>query len=127
MRFSSRFSIPFLAVVIAALLPIGAFAAQPEPIAPLVATATTVEWQPAIEVASIVLSLQRPDGQVLTETFAAGRNPMLRVETLNDGLYSYELRAVPRRSERESMRIEGEAAPEKSLVQSGSFLVMNGA
>jgi hypothetical protein len=113
MRLSFRFSNPFLAVLIAALFPLGAFAAQSlhEPIGPMVTTATTVEWQAAGDQAAIVLSLQRPDGQVLTETFAAGRNPMLRAEKLGDGLYSYELRA----------------ATEGSVVQSGSFTVLNGA
>lgn len=78
--------------------------------APPVMTATTVEWQRADAHDAAVLSLQRPDGQVVTETFAAGRNPLLRVENLGDGQYSYELRAS-----------------DGSRLQSGSFTVRNGA
>ncbi|HKS23845.1 MAG TPA: tail fiber domain-containing protein [Thermoanaerobaculia bacterium] len=78
--------------------------------APPVMTATTVEWQRADAHDAAVLSLQRPDGQVVTETFAAGRNPLLRVETLGDGQYSYELRAS-----------------DGSRLQSGSFTVRSGA
>jgi hypothetical protein len=112
LRFSSRFSIPCFAVVAAALFPLGVLAAQSvhEPAGQLVTTATTVEWLAAGDPAAIVLSLQLPDGQVRTETFAAGRNPMLRVEGLGDGLYSYELRAATAR-----------------ILQTGSFTVLNGA
>ena len=108
MRITLRFSIPFLA----ALVSFSAYPQSPhEPVGTLVTTATTVEWQSAGDPTPIVLSLQRPDGQVLTETFAAGRHPMLRVENLGDGLYSYELRT----------------ATEKALVQTGSFTIRNGA
>ncbi|HKR64408.1 MAG TPA: tail fiber domain-containing protein [Thermoanaerobaculia bacterium] len=105
MRFS-RFSIPFLVLV----LSLNAFASSSlhEPIGALVATATSVEWQTAGDNASVVLSLQKPDGQVVHETFAEGRNPMLRVEKFADGLYAYELRAGDR-------------------VQTGSFTILNGA
>jgi len=91
----------FLATV---LFPLGALTAPP------ITTATTVEWQAAGARDAVVLSLQRPDGQVVTETFAAGRNPMLRVEGFGDGQYSYELRAS-----------------DGSHVQSGTFTVRNGA
>jgi hypothetical protein len=104
-----RFRVLFLAVVVAAFVSLGAFAAQP--IGQLVATATTIEWQVRADHPDIVLSLQRPDGEVVTETFAAGRNPLLHVDKLGDGLYSYELRAAA-----------GDTA-----VQSGSFTVRNGA
>lgn len=88
-------------LVAAALFPLGAFAAQ------LITTTTTVEWQTAND-APVVLSLQRPDGEVLTETYAAGRRPLLHVESFSDGTYSYELR-------------------EGGVVQSGVFSVQNGA
>jgi hypothetical protein len=129
MRFRSRFSIPFFAVVVAALFPLGAFAAQAarEPIGALVTTATTVEWQVAGDYSAVVLSLQRPDGQVRAETFAAGRTPMVQVENLADGVYSYELRAMPRRAARDGARSQDEAADARMLVQSGSFAVLNGA
>jgi hypothetical protein len=86
-----------------------------EPVGQLVTTATTVEWQGVGDYASVVLSLQKPDGEVVTETFGAGRQALLRAETLSDGLYSYELRAVPRAT-----------ATEGTRVQSGTFTVSNG-
>ncbi|HEY6140764.1 MAG TPA: tail fiber domain-containing protein [Thermoanaerobaculia bacterium] len=104
MRLSPRWLIPFL------LFPLGALAEPPHaPVARMITTATMVEWQPSLDRAPVVLSLQRPDGQVVTETFAAGSKPTLRVENLGDGLYKYELRS-------------GDAP-----AQSGSFSVRNGA
>src|SRR5262245_38712790 len=109
MRFHPRLSIPVLAAV-TALFPLGALAQSPHrPVAQMVTTATTVEWQQAAgDHTAVVLSVQRPDGQIVSETFAAGSKPMVHVENLSDGLYSYELR--------------GDAG-----VQSGSFAVRNGA
>jgi hypothetical protein len=105
MRLRLRFSLPLVLAVVTALIPFAAFANQP---ASVVTTATTIEWQRAPEAAA-VLSVQRPDGQVLTEAFAAGRNPLLDLAGLADGSYSYELRGA-----------NGE-------VQSGSFTIANGA
>src|SRR5688572_6998692 len=108
MRSTQRFSLLFLVAAIAALLPLIAFAADAEPrAARLVTTARAIEWHSTTDPAAAVLSVQRPDGEVITETFAAGRNPMLQLDGLDDGLYSYELRV-------------GHA------VQSGSFTVANG-
>jgi hypothetical protein len=113
MRLTHRFSRPLLVAAAAALLPLIAFAADPEPRARLVTTASAIEWHPAIDAAATFLSVQRPDGEVRTETFAAGRNPILRLDGLADGVYSYELRVA-----------QADAAP---LVQSGSFTVANEA
>jgi hypothetical protein len=114
MRSIHRFSLPLLIAAAAALLPLIAFAgnAEQRP-AHLVTTAKAIEWQPTIDSSAALLSLQRPDGEVTTETFAAGRNPMLRLDGLVDGIYSYELRFA-----------QADSAP---LVQSGSFMVANGA
>jgi len=100
MRISSRFFVLFLV----ALVPLSAVAAQ------LVTTATSVEWQRIGARDTVVLFLQKPDGQVVTETFADGKNPLLRAEGLGDGQYSYELRAS-----------------DGTRVQSGSFSVRSGA
>jgi len=94
------------------LFPLLALAAPPtrEAIAQLVTTATSVEWQAAPEHGAILLSLQKPDGQVVTQTFAAGRNPLLSVDGLGDGVYTYELHGTA-----------------TTAVQSGAFSVRNGA
>jgi hypothetical protein len=93
----------------AALIPLIAFAGDVEQrTARFVTTARTIEWHPAIGSAATLLSVQRPDGEVTTETFAAGRTPMLRLDGLADGAYSYELHVGQE-------------------VQSGSFTIANGA
>ena len=86
MRSPHRSPLPFVIAVAAALLPLIAFAARP------LATARGIEWNSPADGAAVVLSVQHPDGQVVTETFAAGRNPMLQLDGLADGVYSYELR-----------------------------------
>jgi len=110
MRSKYRFSLPFLVAAVAALLSLNAFAADVEQRARIVTTARAIEWHPAaIDPAATFLSVQRPDGEVITETFAAGLKPMLRLDGLADGVYSYELRGA------------------QTGVQSGSFTVANGA
>ena len=114
MRPRHRVSLPILVAAVAALVPLIAFAADADHrVARLVTTARAMEWRPAADSAAIVLSLQRPDGEVITQTFAAGSNPMLSLDGLADGLYSYELRSG-----------QPDAAP---LVQSGSFSIEKGA
>jgi hypothetical protein len=117
MRSIHRFSFPLLIAAAAALLPLVAFAGDADQrAARIVTTARTIEWRaPTDRAASAlsILSVQRPDGEVITETFAAGRNPMLRIDGLADGQYSYELRmpqtdSVPR-------------------VETGSFTLAHGA
>jgi hypothetical protein len=104
MRSKIRFSFP----LIAALFPLVALAADAsrQPAGMHIANPTTIEWK--IDHTDVVLSVQRPDGEVVTETFPAGRNPMLRLDGLGDGAYSWELRAG-------------------TDVHSGSFTVANGA
>jgi hypothetical protein len=115
MRSKYRFSLPLLVAAVAALVPLFAFAADAEQqAARLVTTARAVEWQrAAVDPAATRLSVQRPDGEVFTETFAAGLNPMLRLDGLADGVYSYELR--------------GSQADSSTRVQSGTFTIANGA
>jgi Chaperone of endosialidase len=111
MRSKYRFSLSLLVATVAALLPVVAFAADGEHrAARVVTTERAIEWhRTAIEPAVTVLSVQRPDGEVITETFAAGLNPMLRLDGLADGMYSYELRGA------------------QGSMQSGSFTVASGA
>lgn len=114
MRSTHRFSRALLFAAAAALVPLIAFAGDAEPrAARLIATARAIEWHPtAIDPPATRLAIQRPDGEVITETFAAGRTPMLALDGLADGVYSYELRVA-----------QSDSAP---LVESGSFTVANG-
>lgn len=114
MRSTHRFSLPLFAAALAALVPLIVFAADAEPrAARLVTTVRAIEWRAAIDSAVTRLSVQRPDGEVMTETFAAGRTPTLQLDGLADGLYSYELRSA-----------QADSAP---LVQSGTFTIAHGA
>jgi hypothetical protein len=110
---TSRFSISFPLIAVLLLVP-SAFAAEPDDQRPArrVTTATTMEWHPQADPAAALLSVQGPDGKVMLETFAPGRNPTLRLEGLADGSYAYELRID-----------QSDSAP---LVQSGSFTIENG-
>jgi len=109
----SRFRSTLLAAAAAALLPVIVFAADADKrAARLVTTARAIEWHPAVDAAAAILSVQRPDGDVITETFAAGRNPLLRLDGLADGLYAYELRVA-----------QADSAPH---VESGTFTIANG-
>lgn len=113
MRSTCRFSLPVLVAAVAAFLPLFAFAADAGSRAPrLVTSARALEWQSMTEPSASLLSVQRPDGEVITEMFAEGRNPSLHIDGLADGLYAYELRTT-----------EGDGVP---LVQTGSFTVANG-
>jgi hypothetical protein len=113
MRSTHRLSVSLFAAVVAALIPLAAFAGMEQRAARLVTTTHAIEWQPASGSAGSKLSVKRPDGELLTRTFAGGETPMLRLDGLADGLYSYELRVM-----------QPDAQP---LSQSGSFTVVNGA
>ncbi|HEV8433890.1 MAG TPA: tail fiber domain-containing protein, partial [Thermoanaerobaculia bacterium] len=113
MRLLNRISVSLVAAAVAALIPLGALADMEQRAARLVTTTRAIEWQPTAGAADSMLSVKTPDGQVRTQTFAAGQNPMLRLDGLADGLYSYELRVMQ--------------ADAKPLSQSGSFTIANGA
>jgi hypothetical protein len=113
MRSTHRFSLSLLVAAAAALLPLTGFGADAEQRSTrLVTIGRAIEWHAAGAPAATLLSVQRPDGEVITGMFAAGRNPMLRLDGLSDGVYSYELRTAQ--------------AESGALVQAGSFTVANG-
>ena len=76
-------------------------------VAQFIATRDAIEWK-TFRDAPVVLSGQRPDGEVVTETFAAGQNPVLRLDGLADGVYAYELHGA-------------------ANLQSGTFTIAGGA
>jgi len=113
MRSTHRFSLPLVVAAIAAFFPLLALGGDAEQrAARLVASARALEWHPAIDRGAARLSVQRPDGEVITETFAAGSNPILHLDELADGLYAYELRV--------------EQTDAASQLESGSFTIVNG-
>jgi hypothetical protein len=99
MRRFHRFSIPLLVAAAAALSVDARVARQ-------ITTPTTIEWQQDAD-RTVVLSVQRPDGEVVTRTFDSGRRAAFDVRGLADGEYSWELR-------------------DDSGTESGSFTVRGG-
>ena len=114
MRSSHRFSVCLLAAAAAALLPLAMSASEVELRAGRVfATSRAIEWRPAADAnAASRLSVQRPDGELTTQTFEAGVAPALRFDGLADGLYSYELRTA-----------QPDGTP---VVETGTFTIANG-
>lgn len=98
---------------------------------------------------AVTLTVLAPDGQAFTREFQSGNSPEFKLaqekgERLPDGLYTYELRVIPNfsagvREELKAARAKGNDAqvqrelqkrgslPSQALVQSGSFMVMNGS
>ena len=108
-----RFSLSLLIVAAVIVLPFIVGASRDEHHhARLITTARSIEWHPAADAGASMLSIQRPDGTVVSERYAAGSNPLLQTEGLADGSYAYELRITQ--------------ADADMLVQSGSFAIANG-
>ncbi len=110
-------------------------------------TPTTIRWQVHLPNAGLVLTVSAPDGQTTRQEFGSGVPPTLSNVDLNGqpragGTYMYELRVVPqiddatrtalrnasegdRAAVAEQLQRSGALPPEQ--VQSGSFMIANGA
>jgi len=109
---------------------------------------SSVRFDVSVSHAAVTLTVIGPDGQSFSREFKAGNSPEFTLitdkgERLPDGQYTYELRVTPNisadvkdalKAAREKgngaevqrdLRKRGALPPE--LVQSGSFLVMNGS
>ncbi|HEX5760387.1 MAG TPA: hypothetical protein VF121_14455, partial [Thermoanaerobaculia bacterium] len=140
---------PWTAVFAAVCLALvgGAVAAAPNAVAKLGASASGVEFRPAVEYEKLVLTVSGPGGLTFRREFAAGE-PVLfsafdrRGQSLPAGNYTYELLAVPRfapevrqklaaarkggneRAVIAELRLAGQLP--KGSVQSGGFLMESG-
>ena len=112
-------------------------------------TGSSVRFDVAAQHAAVTLTIAAPDGQTFTKEFKSGNSPEFRLteakgERLPDGQYVYELRVTPNfstelKEELKAARAKGNEAqvqrdlrkrgvlPSQPLVQSGSFLVLNGS
>jgi hypothetical protein len=120
-----------------------------DPVAQAYVSKTEIQWQPKTSYSQIVLTVSTPDGTVLRMEFAAGANASFRSKnekgvTRANGHYIYELRVIPNFSPslrqtlvaaRESgndkeveidLRAKG-ILPQQELVQSGAFMILDGA
>lgn len=99
-----------------------------------------VTWTPQNEFAGLRLTVSGPDGNTWQNSFDANEAPRLDLSALGsavDGLYTWELRATPivdqnkmtatSRTSEAGTRVRSNDLPSRdSLVQSGSFRVLNG-
>jgi hypothetical protein len=141
----SRISLTVAVAAIALSLPFGAFARDlgAEPVAHVVVTPATVEFQSSAPHDSITLVVNGPNGLTYTKDFAG--NPMVRLQDMHgaaDGTYLYELRVTPqissdvKRQLAEARAANDDAAIDRIMTaaglktppyQSGAFTVLNGA
>src|SRR4030095_13477520 len=121
----------------------------PELVAAVSSDSSEVRWQPRVEYGRLVLTVSVPGGKVFRKEFEAEATPSFKLTdeqglSLPDGHYVYELRVVPKFSKevRNSLRAAREKGdttevmqqlqkngqfPKTITVQSGSFLIQNGA
>ena len=128
-----------LSLILASSLPALAQEGEAGAIAAMGIEPTKIVWQPLVGYGGAVLTIAGPDDEVVRLEFGADRQPALHItgaegNVLPDGLYNYELmilrpdHAVPPADFDAEKRgiVPWEGATE-ALVQSGTFLVRDGA
>jgi hypothetical protein len=90
-----------------------------------------ISFRPKVRSGILVLTVSSPDGSVFHKSFEAGSSPNYQLSaTSPDGVYNYELRAIPGtiKKTRENMKEFQKDRTEfkKPLIQSGQFLVQGG-
>ena len=109
-----------------------------QPVADVMMGASGITFVPKVNFSQLNMTVSRPDGTVFSKTFSSGGSPYLDLssiygDTLNDGMYTYELRVSPAAVSRirESLERAGlekkEGMAQKPLSQTGHFLVQGGA
>jgi hypothetical protein len=132
-----------LSVLLVVALPLVAFGQ--DPIGKVRGGGSSIDWQLKTHGhAAVELTVLMPNGDVLSRTFKNG-NPSLRIQDLGtdieEGVYNYELRLVPRVPSDVAKKLENaraandEAAARKIMrdagllpvTQSGAFMIQNGS
>jgi hypothetical protein len=91
-----------------------------------------ITWMPKVNYSRLVLTVARPDGTVLSKTFESGITPYMDLSVIStDGMYTYELQAVPvvpRRTRKsiETAGMEKDVRSQEPLIQTGYFTVRDG-
>ena len=142
---SARSRLLILSAACALLLPLTAFARDlgAEPVAHMVVTPATIEFQSGVPHDAITLVVSGPNGFTYTKEFAG--NPMVRLQDMQgapDGTYQYELRVTPQISAdvkhqlADARAANDDAAIDRIMTaaglktppyQAGAFTVANGA
>ena len=128
----SRFSFFRLALVV-----LISGTALAEPIGSLAVGGNAIQWQTTITGHDrILLTVASPDGEIYSTSFPAGEPVALTLKDLGsaiDGVYTYELRVVPKLAGPVKRRLDGAARARgereelAETVQSGSFAILGGA
>jgi hypothetical protein len=150
MKNLKRLFIGFVTILIVACLQMsvwGQTADDKNNLAAIAAMGSSVRWEVSAPHASLTLTVAAPDGRVFRKEFKAGAAPEFMLsdkqgERLPDGQYTYELRLTPALSaaakatlaaargkddDAEEVRATRKRIVPQSLVQSGSFSLVNGA
>jgi Chaperone of endosialidase len=98
-----------------------------------------LSWNPHIQYGELVLTVSRPDGHVITRTFASGVVPGFDLSDMDglpilNGSYTYQLVVIPGEKANASDREKGNFTVNKSgnlfsrsITQTGYFTVKNGS
>jgi hypothetical protein len=108
------------------------------PVADAMMGSSGITFVPKVNFSQMEMTVSRPDGTVFSKTFTSGSTPYLDLssiygDTLNDGMYTYELRVSPvtvpkTRESMERAGLEKEIGlAQKSFSQTGHFRVQDGA
>jgi hypothetical protein len=110
-----------------------------QPVAEELKGAGGLSWNPHVSYGQLVLTVSRPDGIVITRTFAAGSVPGFDLSDMDglavlDGSYTYQLSVFPKSNLNSSEREKGNITKEgianrssKAITQVGYFTVHNGS
>ncbi|HEY6188047.1 MAG TPA: hypothetical protein VIW80_10235 [Pyrinomonadaceae bacterium] len=138
-----------LSILLTLCLSSTALSSSDDSIAAVVIDSTMVTWMPHVEYSSLVLTVSTPSGEVVRREFERGVNPSFSLVDQNggrlpDGHYTYELRLIPlisaqaraalsasrengnSESVTRELQQEGQL-PTREVVQTGAFLVAQGA
>jgi hypothetical protein len=128
-------------VVVCFMITVDVFAVNTpdeNPVADAMMGSSGITFVPKVNFSQLEMTVSRPDGTVFSKTFTSGSTPYLDLsgiygDTLSDGMYTYELRVSPvmvpkTRESMERAGLEKEIGlAQKSLSQTGHFLVQGGA
>lgn len=84
-----------------------------------------INWMPNVDYSYLVLTVSKPDGEIIRKTFDAGSAPYFNLygtfgQKFPDGSYTYELRAIPVVEENTT------ESHQRVLTQTGYFLIWGG-
>lgn len=95
------------------------------PLATIGGAGNNISWAPTNSNYGIKLNLAHPDGTVTSHTYSPGEAPS--ASGLEDGLYTYELVAIPNILPRVRNAASDKAQRMARNVQSGAFTIKGGS